>query len=287
MGSKTQSYQPINNDNDLKEDSMIIFRRKDNRHIWINVSVFVSLIWLLMWFCSMAVAAPTTVLKCGTNEFSPFGYTENGEKKGIEVELLYEIGKRLRIQIDLDIMKWPILLEKVRLGVLDCMFAAFKTEDRIKFMDFTNVPFHISSLVLFVNKEKPFHYRSLDDLNGRRIGIVKGFKNPRDFERAERKGLFQVFQLRDLGINFRILEKQCIDAVFVNRHVGEFTLNQMKLNNVIQPLPIPITASPAYIAFTKTKDYSEMISMFDSILFEIIMDGTYKKIFNKYMHSEK
>jgi polar amino acid transport system substrate-binding protein len=233
------------------------------------------------------------LLKCGTNIFAPFGFLDNGKIKGIEVELMHEVGRRLGIDIEINIYKWATLLESMRFGTLDCMFAAFKTEDRVEFMHYTNVPFHISSLVFYVHEDKKMDYKgNIKDLQGKRIGIVQGFKNPYQFEKGERRQIYQVFRLRDLEINFKILQKHCIDAVLVNRHVGEYTLGQLKLDG-IYPLSVPLTATPAYITFSKfletkdkkvIKDLSYLVPQFDAVLFEIYTDGTYQRIFNKYMN---
>ncbi|MBF0451661.1 MAG: amino acid ABC transporter substrate-binding protein [Candidatus Magnetomorum sp.] len=232
------------------------------------------------------------VLKCGTNTFAPFGFEKDGKVQGIEAELMTEVGRRLGIDIDLKIFSWAALLESMRFGTLDCMFAAFKTEDREKFLLYTNVPVHISSLVFYVHEDKKMPFSGkIDDLKNKRIGIVQGFKNPYDFEKGERRQLYQVFQLRDLEINFKILQKHCIDAVLVNRHVGEYTLGQLKMDGII-PLPVPLTATPAYITFSKfletkekklIKDLSYLVPQFDAVLFEIFTDGTYQRIFQKYM----
>ncbi|ETR72071.1 MAG: amino acid ABC transporter periplasmic protein [Candidatus Magnetoglobus multicellularis str. Araruama] len=232
-------------------------------------------------------------MKCGTNVFAPFGFMKDGKIQGIEVELMYEVARRLGIDISINIYKWATLLESMRFGTLDCMFAAFQTKDRLEFMHYTNVPVHISSLVFYVHEDKPMPFKGkISDLQGNRIGIVQGFKNPYDFEKGERRQMYQVFRLRDLEINFKILQKHCIDAVLVNRHVGEYTLGQLKMDGVY-PLSVPLTATPAYITFSKfletkekelVKDLSYLVPQFDAVLFEIFTDGTYQKIFNKYMN---
>ncbi|KPA18940.1 amino acid ABC transporter periplasmic protein [Candidatus Magnetomorum sp. HK-1] len=232
------------------------------------------------------------LLKCGTNTFAPFGFEKNGKIQGIEVELMQEVGRRLGIDIELKIYPWATLLESMRFGTLDCMFAAFKTEDREKFMHYTNVPVHISSLVFYVHEDKKMSFLGkINDLKNKRIGIVQGFKNPYMFEKGERRQIYQVFRLRDLEINFKILQKHCIDAVLVNRHVGEYTLGQLKMEG-IYPLSVPLTATPAYITFSKfletkeknlIKDLSYLVPQFDAVLFEIFTDGTYQRIFDKFM----
>ncbi|WP_163834841.1 amino acid ABC transporter substrate-binding protein [Spartinivicinus ruber] len=42
---------------------------------------------LLLSMGTVVWAKPTDTLICGTNEFAPFGFIEDGQLKGIEVEL--------------------------------------------------------------------------------------------------------------------------------------------------------------------------------------------------------
>jgi ABC-type amino acid transport substrate-binding protein len=70
----------------------------------INLSLGFAVMLFLSFNGSVAyaqTAQTVTSLSCGTNVFAPYGFEENGEIKGIEVEILQEIGKRTNIKIDL------------------------------------------------------------------------------------------------------------------------------------------------------------------------------------------
>ena len=280
------------NNNINKGEKMSIYREFSKKNCLLWSCICLLAFCLLIMPQSVLAKKKKFLLKCGTNIFAPFGFIENGKTKGIEVELMHEVGRRLGIDIEINIFKWATLLESMRFGTLDCMFAAFKTDDRLEFMHYTNVPVHISSLVFYVHEDRKMDFKGkIKDLSNKRIGIVQGFKNPYQFEKGERRQMYQVFRLRDLEINFKILQKHCIDAVLVNRHVGEYTLGQLKMDG-IYPLSVPLTATPAYITFSKfvetqdkklIKDLSYLVPQFDAVLFEIYTDGTYQRIFNKYM----
>ncbi|MCX4025285.1 amino acid ABC transporter substrate-binding protein [Endozoicomonas sp. SM1973] len=229
----------------------------------------------------VVLAKTIETLKCGTNEFAPFGFIENGELKGIEVELFHEIGKRLNIQTKLNLFPWSRMLALVKKGDLDCMIAAFRTEERLTYMDYTNVPFHVSSLVFFIHQDRPFQFNRLEDLKGLNIGLVTDFTTSPEFDEALNKQWFTVSPVNDFKQNFEKLAVKRVDMVLVNRHVGAYLLKKLNLPQ-ITALSVPLTARPAYLTFSKRSEKSTLIPKFDMVLFELLTDGTYQNLFEKY-----
>lgn len=229
----------------------------------------------------VVLAKTVETLRCGTNEFAPFGFIENGQLKGIEVELFHEIGKRLNIQTKLNLFPWSRMLAMVKKGDLDCMIAAFRTEERLAYMDYTNVPFHVSSLVFFIHQDRPFQFNTLEDLKGRNIGLVTGFSTSPEFDEALNKQWFTVSPVNDFKQNFEKLAVKRVDMVLVNRHVGAYLLKKLNLPQ-IAALSVPLTARPAYLTFSKRAGKGYLIPLFDMMLFELLTDGTYQDLFEKY-----
>ncbi len=231
---------------------------------------------------SISQAESINRLKCGTNIFPPYGIKKGQELVGIEIEILQEIGRRLNIDIDIKIFPWARLLVEMEKGNLDCMFGAFKTEDRLQFMDYTNVPIHVSSLVFYVHKERPIQYKMMDDLKGLKIGLVRGFKTSPAFDQYKEKKWFEIAETTEVDQSFKMLELKRVDAVLYNHHVGAYILKNLELDDIIA-LPTPLISRAAYITFSKKKKLSFLIPKLDGVLFEIFADGTYQNILRKYI----
>lgn len=238
-------------------------------------------IWIIFSATQFTYAKTVEALKCGTNEFAPFGFIENGKLKGVEVELFHEIGKRLGIKTKLNLFPWSRMLAMVKQGELDCMIAAFKTEERMTYMDYTNVPFHVSSLVFYVHQDRQFFFSNLEDLKGRNIGLITGFKTSAEFDEALKKQWFTVTPVNDFKQNFEKLAAKRVDMVLVNRHVGAHLLKKLNFSS-ITALSVPLTAQSAYLTFSKRSEVAFLIPKFDMVLFEILTDGTYQRVFEKY-----
>lgn len=224
-------------------------------------------------------------LECATNEFRPFGFEENGELGGVEVELIGEISRRLDQPINLQLMPWKRMIFAMQNGTIDCMFAAFRTPEREAFMDFTNVPFHVTSFAFFTHKDRPVEFESLESLEGLTIGLVSGFNTSPKFDAAVEAGLFKVEGANSVEANFKKLDLKRLDAVLFNRHVGEQALKTLNLKS-IRVHPRPLTATAAYLAFSKARGHADLIPGIDAVLFDILTDGTYEEIFRKYATSD-
>lgn len=220
-------------------------------------------------------------LHCATNTFAPFGFIENGQLKGVEVEVLKEIAKRLHITMDIKLLAWEDMLEAMEKGEIDCMFAAFKTPKRMEYMDYTTLPIHISSISFFKNQYDSFNFIELNDLKDKKVAIVKGFTVSDDFQQAAQQNKFTLIEVFDIESAFRTLDNKYADLVVVNRDVGAYTLKNMQLQDITS-IPTPVTAQSAYITFSKKRNLSFLIPHFDTVLFKILTDGTYQTIYEKY-----
>jgi ABC-type amino acid transport substrate-binding protein len=223
-------------------------------------------------------------LRCGTNEFPPFTYADDaGRAVGIEVEVMQELAKRLGLNIHISVLPWPRMLSMIRSGELDCMFAAFYTEERNTYMQYTQVPIHVSRLAVYTHRSGIFPLARLEDLRGKRIGLIRDFRTVPALDEALERGDFAEVVL---GTSFRNLFDQLaagrIDVVIVNHHVGEHILRLMSAHDIVE-LPHALSSNSAFITFTRQRKFDMLIPKINYALFEIISDGTYSKIFSRHM----
>lgn len=223
-------------------------------------------------------------LTCGTNEFPPFTYAdEKGNAAGIEVEVMHEVARRLGLTIDITILPWPRMLAMMRSGELDCMFAAFHTEERASYMQFTQIPIHVSRLAIYTHRAGAFPLTRLEDLRGRRIGLIRDFQTVPALDDALAGGDFAEVII---GTSFRQLFDQLaarrIDVVIVNHHVAENILAESGADEIIE-LPHALSSNSAFVTFTRKRSFDTLIPKINYALFEIIADGTYARLFAAHL----
>ncbi|MEH6345063.1 MAG: transporter substrate-binding domain-containing protein [Bermanella sp.] len=244
-----------------------------------KVSGLTSLILLLMVSNSHALDK----LSCAvTGAFPPLHYMENNILLGMDVDLFHLAANNLNIKVDIVTMPLERILHKIKVGSLDCMFAAFKTPERALFMDYTSVPIHVSSLVFFEKIGSQMKFNSLEDLNGLTVGLMRGFKTSKGFDTALNKGMFKVEFVNNFEQNFRKLSYGRIDLVLVNRYVGGRVLKVNQIKNV-QPLPVPYIEQPAYLTFSKKKQLKKLVPLFDAEFSNAMKNGQFQKITHKYI----
>jgi len=213
--------------------------------------------------------------------FAPYVIEKNGIVSGVDVDVVKEIGRRLHIDIEIGIKPWVRLEKDIESGQEQCAFAYFRTSARQAYMDFTNVPLHITSYTLFTQDDRVENYRQLTDINGFVVGINRGFKTTSEFETAVRRGDVKEFRVEQEEQSFQMLNAQRVDAVLTNYFVGAYQIKQLGYTNVV-PLFPPLDSTPAFLTFSKRAGLEDLVTLFDSALYEILIDGTYQRIFDRY-----
>ncbi len=234
--------------------------------------------FLMMTFAN---AQQPSSLRCLSTIFAPYVFEADGEVVGVDVDVVKEVGRRLGIDIEIDLKPWVRLEKEIESGVEQCAFAYFRTPERQAYMDFTSVPLHITSYTLFVLKEREVNYRSLDDIKGFTVGVNQGFKTTPAFADQVERGNIEEFRVEQELQSFQMLNAKRLDAVLTNYFVGAYQVKNLTLNNVM-PLFPPLQSTPAYLTFSKKRELAELVPLFDSVLFDILIDGTYQRIFETY-----
>lgn len=242
----------------------------------------IALILLLTFIGGVSYGSPIERLVCVSTVFEPYVIEQDGKVTGIDVDVVREIGRRLNIEIDVQLKPWIRLEKDIESGEESCAFAYFQTPRREQYMDFTNVPLHITSYALFTKENPTLDYRGLSDIKGYRVGINQGFKTPAAFDEAVERNELIEFRVAEEAQSFQMLEVDRLDAVLTNSFVGAYQVKKLGLKN-IEPLFPPLSSTPAYLTFSKEADLSHLVQNFNSALYEILLDGTYQDIFDRYV----
>ena len=86
------------------------------------------------------VKKDTKKLVVGTDGvFPPFGYIENGELVGFDIDLIKQIGKDLGYEIEMKVQPFDALIPSLKAGKLDAIISGMSaTEERKKSVDFAD-----------------------------------------------------------------------------------------------------------------------------------------------------
>lgn len=205
--------------------------------------------------------------------YKPFNYKENGELVGFDVEIAEAIAEKMGYEGTPKVTPWETILEGLKIGKYDAIIGSMAiTEERSKQVDFSR-PYYRSGAQIFVMNDNS-EINSVEDLKGKKIGVVKSST----FGDVAREYSDQVKEYASDVIALQDLPTGRIDAVITDQIVGLVAKqeNGLEIKEVGEPLWVDEMAIPV------EKGNKELLEKINIALEEIIEDGTYDKISEKW-----
>jgi polar amino acid transport system substrate-binding protein len=249
--------------------------------------IFWLLITLVLGAARGVHAREDAPLTCYSTAFEPFVIQQaNGDTSGIDVDVIAEIAARSGLNIRIGLKPWLRLEQDFREGhEVSCGFAYSRTAERLAYMQFTEVPLHTTEYVLFYRRDRLPEYHGLESMRGRTIAVNRGFRRPAEFDEALAAGQFKLFEVTQDRQSMQMLERGRIDAVLANLDVGRYLIKQLGLSEQIVAGP-PLSSMPTFLVFSLDPRYAAYVPRFDQALRQLIADGTYQRIFDRYTRLE-
>ena len=213
--------------------------------------------------------------------FPPYGYQENGEYVGFDLDLAQEVCDRNGWEIVKTPIDWDAKNIELNGGSIDCIWNGFTMNGREE--DYTWTPAYINNTQVFaVNKNSGI--KKAADLAGKNV-LVQADSSAlaalQDEENTDIKALADSFgsltQVPDYESALMELEAGSADAVAMDEGVA---LTKQAQNDNIVILDDVISQEQYGIAFKKGND--ELRDQVWSTLLEMEKDGTVDKIAAKY-----
>ena len=119
--------------------------------------------------------APKRLTVALTGKYPPFSfYDRNGELAGFDVDVSRSVSRELGLKLKIVTTEWDGILAGLLAGKYDAIIGSMAiTVERQKQVDFS-LPYYVSGAQLFVNAKNRADIDSIDDLAGRRVGVVLG-----------------------------------------------------------------------------------------------------------------
>ncbi len=209
--------------------------------------------------------------------YPPFNYFQGAKLTGFEVELAEAMVKKMGLAIEWKALSFDALLAGLRQDRWDMVIASFGiTEDRAKAVTFTNP--HYCSGGVIVSKEGAL--RTADMLVGKTVAVQTGSTYMENVKKLP--GLKEVK-------NF----PQDTDArsALMNGRVDAWVSDRFVVKNAIETNPALGLKTGGYlfvekIATAVKKGNASLATAVDKALAEVMADGTYKTISEKYMKED-
>ena len=245
-----------------------------------------NLIFLLMAATAIAVAPCAAVGQdqkqplrfLGNKAVAPFISLEDGKPVGVVVDLAYALADKAGLSIAVEAMDWSTAQSEVLQGKADALLQINPNPQREQIYDFSDTLL-VSNFQIF-RKATRTDIQSLASLRGKKVGVESGGFPA---EQLGGGGEFQLVLIPTWQAAFSLLNTNQIDAVIVDRWVGEYELAVNRFEGIIVVDP-PVAQNYSRIAVKKGNE--QLLDKINIGLESIKTDGIYQNIMESWRSQE-
>jgi polar amino acid transport system substrate-binding protein len=239
------------------------------------------LLALVLGLAVPALRAETLIAIDNANP--PFMYQQDGQARGLYPLVLHAVFARVGQPLAIQAMPWKRALrrsENAEVGV----GGIYKTSRRMALYDYSQ-PIFEEKLIVFVHRDKAFRFTQVDDLYGKRIGVIRGWSYTEALDEAIRDGRIKVTESSSDKANFKMLASGRLDAVIAIELAGQRIIQQLQMHQVLALAP-PLSINPTYLVFAKQARQQALLQRFDQVLLEMRADGSLDRLVQQAVGSE-
>ncbi|XXJ19037.1 substrate-binding periplasmic protein [Desulfovibrio caledoniensis] len=208
--------------------------------------------------------------------------TENGYT-GLSVDVVRAVYTRMGMDnIEIMALPWKRALDMVRFGDADGLFSANLTPERALSFAYPKEPLFESPWVIWTRKGTTI--RSLNDLKGKKIGVVLGYSYTPEFWDFIQT-YCSVEEVYSDKINFRKLALGRLDATVAD--IGNGLTLAASVEGGIHPnFDYEIKRDGLYLMFNKERTSERFVKKFSDTLKAFKQTEEYRSILKKYLGPE-
>lgn len=139
--------------------------------------ILVVVVGLVIYYLYVQPTTVKRVLRVGTSpDFPPFEFINEttNEIVGIDIDLVKLVAHKIGYEVEIIPIDFDGLIPALQAGQIDIVASGMTiTEDRSKVVDFS-IPYWEANQAILVAKGSQFKPRSLEDLNGKVVGVQTG-----------------------------------------------------------------------------------------------------------------
>lgn len=226
------------------------------------------------------VAEPVLLV---TANYPPFSYEENGEAKGLAVDLIREAFSRLRQEIRIEFVPFARAVELVKNGEADGVFPFAFSEERASFAQFSSEKLLSDPGALFVRTDSTLSFSGdYSKLNGYSIGMQRGTNHGPAFMQALSTYGIKTDNAENQEQNIQKLLAGRFDILVGPRLVVTYAARKTGKSPELKLLYSGISEGHAYLAMSKRRNRENIVNGFDREIRKMRQDGNYEKILKAY-----
>jgi len=236
---------------------------------------------MMMALCTLTALADEVIYVATNPEYPPFeSVADDGETIiGYDVDMFDAIAKKAGFEYKFEAMEFAAVVNAVATNPNTVGLSGISITDERKMSVNFSLPYINAGVVVIAKTGSGF--ATVDDLKGKVIGVQLGTTS--DFEAVEITGIENVAQYNTFLNAIMDLQGNKIDAVFIDKPVGEAILASLN-DPSLEMLDIEIVADWYGIAINK--DNAELQQKIDAAITELQAEGFFEQLAVKYFGGE-
>lgn len=206
---------------------------------------------------------------------APFMYSRGGKAAGLYPVLLASAFSRLNATVSIEPKPWLRALREIDLSLAG-VGGIYKTDERVAKYDYSD-PLFAETIVVYYVATHPIAFSSIEDLYGKRVGVIRGWSYGKAFDDARRDRKLIVEEVNGDRANFLKLAAGRLDALLAIDEAAKSVLADGKFLEIRQAEK-PLIVNQAYLAFNQTQGKRTLLERFNGVLRAMRDDGSYDAI---------
>lgn len=235
----------------------------------------------ILLFQPAQLEAANRVIKISSDPWEPWVFGEEGGNAtgGWSIDITKELFQRLGIETDIKVYPYERCIRQMKNGERDMLLMAKKTDERQKFLLYTDTSVSDPQLVYYATgRTSAFEWSDWPDLKDQIIGGVRGF-NYGEFHNAAKTHNIKVELTENDLQNIKKLLAGRIDLVMLSRSTARHFLSKHpEFRGKLQAAKKPVANAEFYLALSKKGSATDLLPDINRVLLEMKSDRTLNKI---------
>lgn len=217
------------------------------------------------------------------DEWPPYQYRLGNEVVGFSASVIREVFRRMGKKVNkINMFPWKRAITLIEKGNADALFSVNYTEARTSFAFYPKESIINSSWVMWVREEDGLKFDSLEDLKGKRVGVVRGYSYTDEFWKYIRQHSSYEEVTYDES-NFKKLNAARIDYLVAELGNGYHIIKTLNLKKIVPRADNPIKTDGLYLIFKKDRVSYDFVRRFSDELKEFKQEELYHSLYRQHL----
>ena len=245
---------------------------------------------IILVIFGMSLICAAENIRFTNGEYPPF-CSEKLPYYGLWSHIVSEAFAQEGFTVEYGFFPWKRSIVLVANGEWDGTLAFSKTPERLQTLQFSETPIGDVSVVLFYRKNYKFDWKTVDDLQGHRIGVMQGYATAEELEQFKKLGGNVTVEYATTEVqNFKKLLADRIDIFPVVEEVAIKVLHNNFTQEEIDKLtthPVPFKKKQLYVVFSKKNKQPEVLyQAFERGMKKLKQSGRYNQMIKEHVNGK-